>query len=203
MLVESYRENFAGSTTVTMGSPELGWPSTEVPVGGGAIVFAGGTRPLDFAALQVVTTDGQKQVVSMLSSEQVIASGGHWELRLTLAMHAKNVFITDLREFLPPVETGYLIGDEDDLFSLIVGVARHDLVRADDAPVASSIPTTRIESCSKSTGGFGQWWRFRLTTTRVSSGGSSHERSSGSDARLVRSTRTSRRFVANCQMAAS
>ena len=95
VLVESYRENVEGSTPVTMGSPELGWPSTEVPVGGGAIVFAGGTRPVDFAALQVVNTSGQKQVASMLSSEQLIASGGHWELRLTLAMHAKNVFITD------------------------------------------------------------------------------------------------------------
>ena len=97
VLVQSYQELSPGATRVAMGSPELGWPSTDILIGGGVVVFAGGDRPLDFGYLA--------------------RSGNKWQLVLCLAMHAKNVKLSDRREYLPPVDSGYtvrlLVGADD------------------------------------------------------------------------------------------
>lgn len=50
VFVEHYRTQIGGSP-VSMGSPELSWPSA-LGDNAGAVVFAGGSRPLDLGALR-------------------------------------------------------------------------------------------------------------------------------------------------------
>jgi len=80
--------------------------------GGGVVVFAGGRRPVDFAALDRPIRDAKGRVTQVGG-----ASSGPWELRLTLAMHGRGVFISNFREILPPRPSGYtvrlLVGADD------------------------------------------------------------------------------------------
>jgi hypothetical protein len=89
VLVESYREA-GGAEIVTLGSPELGWPSTSLSPGGGPVVFSGGDRPLDFGALCTARRDDDGLLVGWGQpdpSDTKPPKGTKWDLRLPLAMH--------------------------------------------------------------------------------------------------------------------
>lgn len=141
VLVEQYRELAVGANPIALGSPELSWPSTEVPEGGGVVVFAGGERPLDFAVLERPAGSVQPEG----GGPARYGRDPQWWLRLNLSMHARGLVISNRREFLAPRPNGYsvrlVVGADD-------GAARRFEVVvswAGDAPdAAAAIRSVRI-----------------------------------------------------------
>lgn len=111
VFVEHYRT--PGAPPISMGNPELGWPSTELEPGGGVVVFSGGDRPIDFGSLIVLRRhdDGQPVFPTMASRDQVFNNGGAWNFLVALAMHGNDppIFLGDRREFLDPKNDGYVL----------------------------------------------------------------------------------------------
>ena len=70
VFVEHYRS--AEGPPITMGTPELGWPSTEVRDGGGTVVFAGARRPIDFGHLIVVRRQDGEPILTMENREAIL-----------------------------------------------------------------------------------------------------------------------------------
>jgi hypothetical protein len=111
VILDSYRQTQYANTTVSLGNPELGWPSTDVAAGGGAVVFGGTSKPLDFGSLGVGPIDPEPNLnvvnLMMLNNvEESIAAGTHcWYFQFRLAMNASSVFIP--RQFLTPISGGY------------------------------------------------------------------------------------------------
>jgi hypothetical protein len=120
VLVEGYREVGGSGKPVTLGSPEAGWPSTAIPVGGGPVIFSGGERPVDFAALTRVNRD---EAGNFVGAGNYVASDKRpsvtWNLELRLAMHAYDppTLTSNYREFLPAKPNGWtvrlLVGEDD------------------------------------------------------------------------------------------
>jgi hypothetical protein len=98
---------------VSLAGPELGWPSTSVAEGGGAVVFGGTSKPIDFGSLgigPIKPGEGTSPFEFMYGDDKValIQQGTHqWWFQLKLAMNARRVFTVGLREFLPPQSGGY------------------------------------------------------------------------------------------------
>lgn len=115
VFVEHYRTG--ADPPISMGSPELGWPSAERSEGAGVVVFAGATRPIDFGHLTPVRRQEGEPIVTLANRDQILRTGGSWELDLALAMHGNGLLLADRRELLPPTENGYtvrlLIGADD------------------------------------------------------------------------------------------
>lgn len=112
VIVQSVRKTDYADSPVSLAGPELGWPSTAVPEGGGAVIFGGTTKPVDFGTLGIGPTDvdlnGPSPPVTALMQDNVnlISEGTHqWWFRFTLAMNGQGVVIA--RQFLPPLSGGY------------------------------------------------------------------------------------------------
>lgn len=90
-----------------MGSPLLGWPSTPSD-DGGAVVFAAGTRPLDFGYLLPAWRDNYGHVIYDAEEKPstAIAKGAEWQFRFALAFDLQ---LVDQREWLRPVQDGYMV----------------------------------------------------------------------------------------------
>jgi hypothetical protein len=115
VLVDRYQENRGGASAVTMGSPELAWPSTGAAVDG-VVVFANGKRPVSLGYLIPAYRDQYDEMLLAPDEDRAAAifKGARWHLRLHLA---HNLFLVDEREYLKPVDGGYtvrlVIGAED------------------------------------------------------------------------------------------
>jgi hypothetical protein len=107
VLVQWYRAALYDTKVVSLAGPELGWPSTSVREGDGAVIFGGTSRPVDFGALGAGPA-GQEPggPNEMMYAPEALADGRQWWFRFTLAMHAGGIFIG--REFLPPIQGGYV-----------------------------------------------------------------------------------------------
>lgn len=106
VLVDHYRERYTTAPVVSLAGPELGWPSTQLAEGEGAVVFGGTARPLDFGALGTGPSGGSRgNLLNLMGTRQPLRQGERWWFRFTLAMHTRNLFIG--REFLPGVGGGY------------------------------------------------------------------------------------------------
>jgi hypothetical protein len=114
VLLHWFRPTQYAAEPTSLAGAELGWPSTFLPEGAGAVIFGGQRRPLDFGALGTGPIDATSVQAKMMGHEQ-LPDGYGWWFRFTLAMHGNGLYVG--REFLPPLSGGYtarlLVGADD------------------------------------------------------------------------------------------
>jgi hypothetical protein len=101
-LVKSFRPAIHAGEPTSLAGAELGWPSTELAPGAGAVIFGGQDRPLDFGTLGIGRPDAASAGAKM-GGMLDLPDNAQWWFRFTLA---RELLIE--RAFLPPIPGGYI-----------------------------------------------------------------------------------------------
>jgi hypothetical protein len=104
VILWSYRKADVAETSVSLAGPELGWPSTAIRPGDGAVIFGGTSRPIDFGWLGVAPAG--PGLPTQLVPGDPLPKGSVWWLQFALGEEQR---LAIPRAMVAPAPGGYTV----------------------------------------------------------------------------------------------